>query len=392
MKAIIGVGFCLLLGYSVRSQGWGAFLWVPVGFGFALFAAAQIVLPLILGLPRAIGLVAKSQMRPAAFGALLLTPMVWFVALTVLGFVAGWFWPGAAEDLYNNRALNLSASLGILAILLSPLSKSSRADFNQNFDNVYQRFYTKAAKIENEADTWSIRDRTKQRPLNQDDPRPRSALHELKAKAEGGEARDQCNLGGRYYEGEGVAKDYIEAVTWFRKAADQNYARAEHNLGSCYDNGHGVERDYVQAEKWYRKAAEQGYAPAQYNLGLCYQEGRGVAKDDRDAVKWYGKAAAQNFAPAQFNLGFCYEKGQGVAKDEAEAVKWYHKAAEQSDPDGQYSLGLCSYNGQGVVKDYQEAVKWYRKAAEQNLVLAQCNLGCCYAKGQGVANSNSLPR
>ena len=32
----------------------------------------------------------------------------------------------------------------------------------------------------------------------------------------------------------------------------------------------GVEQDYVEAVKWYRLAAEQGNADAQYNLGVAY--------------------------------------------------------------------------------------------------------------------------
>ena len=38
-------------------------------------------------------------------------------------------------------------------------------------------------------------------------------------------------------------------------------------LGGMYDNGHGVPQDYAQALTWYRKAADQGYAAAQFNLG-----------------------------------------------------------------------------------------------------------------------------
>ena len=32
--------------------------------------------------------------------------------------------------------------------------------------------------------------------------------------------------------GRGVAKDEVEAVKWFRKAAEQNYAQAQFFLGS----------------------------------------------------------------------------------------------------------------------------------------------------------------
>ena len=71
----------------------------------------------------------------------------------------------------------------------------------------------------------------------------------------------------------------------------------------------------MEAVKWFRKAAEQNYAEAQYILGVCYEQGEGVAKDQVEAVKWYRKAAEQNDAEAQYNLGICYERGDGVAED-----------------------------------------------------------------------------
>ena len=73
MKSISGLAFCLLLGASVAGQGWTALFWVPIGFAFGLYATAQIVLPIMLGLPRAIALVVKGQMRSAVFGAMILT-------------------------------------------------------------------------------------------------------------------------------------------------------------------------------------------------------------------------------------------------------------------------------------------------------------------------------
>ena len=65
-------------------------------------------------------------------------------------------------------------------------------------------------------------------------------------------------MGVGYYKGEGVAKDRVEAVKWYRKAAEQNLARAQYNLGVCYYNGEGVAKDYVEAYKWLLLAARQG--------------------------------------------------------------------------------------------------------------------------------------
>ncbi|MBI5773624.1 MAG: SEL1-like repeat protein [Verrucomicrobia bacterium] len=214
----------------------------------------------------------------------------------------------------------------------------------------------------------------------------RKLFAEFRVKAEKGDAQSQAELGSVFYHGDlGVAKDEVEAVKWFQKAAEQNHAKAQYNLGALYANGEGVMKDEAQAVKWFRKAAEQNHAKAQYNLGNCYYDGEGVVKNDVEAVKWYRKAAEQNDIRAQSHLGICYATGQGVAKDEVEAAKWYRKASEQNLAKAQYNLGVCYVNGEGVAKDYVEAVKWYRKAAEQNNAEAQNNLGGCYAKGRGVA-------
>ena len=172
------------------------------------------------------------------------------------------------------------------------------------------------------------------------------------------------NLGVCYASGRGVVRDEVEAVKWFRKAADQNHARAQVALGGCYSKGEGVVKDELEAVLWWCKAADQNHAQAQFNLGVCYQEGQGVVMDEVEAVEWYRKAAMQDFVSAQFNLGNCYYFGQGVAEDKAEAVKWFRKPAEQNATQAQLLLGLCYQNGQGVARDDMEAVKWFRKAAE----------------------------
>src|SRR5213082_2323998 len=72
-------------------------------------------------------------------------------------------------------------------------------------------------------------------------------IEEVKAKAEAGDAESQVELGRRYDEGEGVAKDPVEAVKWVRKAAEQKLAMAQYNLGLCYYKGEGVAKDRVEA-------------------------------------------------------------------------------------------------------------------------------------------------
>ncbi len=75
-------------------------------------------------------------------------------------------------------------------------------------------------------------------------------------------------------------------------------AKAQYNLGYMYANSNGVAKDYTQAVYWYRKAAEQGHAWAQSNLGLMYLKGEGVAEDYILAYKWANLAAAQGYKNA----------------------------------------------------------------------------------------------
>src|SRR5207249_4767422 len=91
-------------------------------------------------------------------------------------------------------------------------------------------------------------------------------IEEVKAKAEAGDAESQVELGRRYDEGAGVAKDPGEAVKWYRKAVEQNYALAQTDLGMCYYNGDGVWKDQVEAYKWLLLAARQGDEHAKKNM------------------------------------------------------------------------------------------------------------------------------
>jgi uncharacterized protein len=132
--------------------------------------------------------------------------------------------------------------------------------------------------------------------------------------------------------------DAVEAVKWYRKAAEQGHADAQYKLGLCYAKGDGVPVDAVEAVNWFRKAAEQGSFWGQCGLGWCYGIGNGTPKDEREASGWYRKAANQGDAGGQFRLGWCYETGCGVPKDCMESYKWYSLAATQGDEDARRRL------------------------------------------------------
>jgi len=147
----------------------------------------------------------------------------------------------------------------------------------------------------------------------------------------------QYSLGAYYAKGQGVAKDYLEAVKWWRKAAEQNDAWAQYVLGACYAKGDGVAKDYVEAVKWSRKAAEQNYAPAQYNLGIRYGQGRGVAKDEVEAYKWWLLAAAQGDEDAKKGMTILEDSMTREEIAEGQKLARYFKPREVPSAGGDIS-------------------------------------------------------
>ncbi len=141
MQTIIALLFCLALVVMVQAQGWFALLWLSLGFLISLFVTARIALPILLGLPRAIHLVSSGEMRAAIYRRLLLTPVLWIVLLSVILFLVRFFRPSAAAWFETNGALSAGVWLGVVGVLLSALSKRSRADFQADFDQSYRKFY-----------------------------------------------------------------------------------------------------------------------------------------------------------------------------------------------------------------------------------------------------------
>ena len=66
-----------------------------------------------------------------------------------------------------------------------------------------------------------------------------------------------------------------------------------YQLARCWDYGSGVKRNDVQALTWYRKAAEFGNPHAQSAIASFYRKGRVVEKDPEKAMYWDRKAVSQ---------------------------------------------------------------------------------------------------
>ena len=125
--------------------------------------------------------------------------------------------------------------------------------------------------------------------------------------------------------------DYVEAMRWFRKAADLGNANAMENIGVLYRTGQGVVRDDAEALRWWRKAADLGDANAMNQIGGAYRDGRGIGRDYIEAMRWFRSSAERGNMHAMTAIGFLYQHGLGVNLDYVEAIHWYRKAAALGD-------------------------------------------------------------
>jgi TPR repeat protein len=138
--------------------------------------------------------------------------------------------------------------------------------------------------------------------------------------------------------GQGVPHDDLEAVDWFRKAAEQGDGTGEAWLGFSYFVGFGgVPEDRAEAMRWYQKAAKQGNATGERGLGEMFMYGIVVSHDDDQAAMWFRKAAEQGDPVAQHDLGGAYEYGRGVQKDFVLAYMWESLASTS-----EFNVGLSA--------------------------------------------------
>lgn len=112
-------------------------------------------------------------------------------------------------------------------------------------------------------------------------------LPEIQLSAARGQSRAICELGSRYFFGEGVELDLRRGADLYRQAAELGNLDAAYNLATCYLDGHGVIQSVQEAVGWFRRAAEAGDPFAALRLGELYSEGRHVQREISVAERYF---------------------------------------------------------------------------------------------------------
>ena len=141
-----------------------------------------------------------------------------------------------------------------------------------------------------------------------------------------GDARAQNNVCAFYIDGQGiVVPNEKEAMKWCKKAADNGSIQALKNIGDLYIaatvpdeckdrltgavssgcfwvGGPNDQKNELEALTWYRKAAEKGHPGAMAQIGWMFALGHGVRENCPVAKQWFERATSLGNEAAVTNL------------------------------------------------------------------------------------------
>jgi len=232
---------------------------------------------------------------------------------------------------------------------------------------------------------------------------------------------EECFDRGLQYDDAG---NHVNALEWYRKAADQGYAVAQVILGWHYHTGEGVPQDDAEAGMTRRRCGGSGWPRTKAMLKRSTDSGRLTAmatafgRMTRSQCGGFGWPRTKGMlrrsscsggcatrAAASYRMrrrrcggtGWPPTKGMPWRRSSSGGIttlarafhrmtrrRWYRLAADQGDAVAQQSLGCVYREGKGVPQDDAESVRWFRLAAEQGRADAQHDLACSYRDGNGV--------
>ena len=184
-----------------------------------------------------------------------------------------------------------------------------------------------------------------------------------------------------YYNGQGVTKDTVMALSYAKKGipglelmAKQGNIFAKTALAPELIYGPWTTKDYSTAFKYNMSAAEASDVKAVFQLGYQYLNGEGVTQDISKGISYVTKSANKGYVSAMVFLADLYKEGNGVPKDLKIATDWYTKAANKGYTSVMYTLGMMNMpqfsaggRGSSVVtgSNIKLAYEWFQKAAEK---------------------------
>ena len=150
------------------------------------------------------------------------------------------------------------------------------------------------------------------------------------------------------------------ARRYFLAAAQLGNSAAQASLCVLLSAGQGIERNFPEAIYWGRKAVAQGDAPTAYNIATIYRDCQKHAL----AFRWYQRAATMGDAGALLQVGLCQLFGLGtgrnlgIATTSLEAIERcdINSMSQRDREDAQYWLAIMRLlEGKRSLKSLEQA-------------------------------------
>ncbi len=160
-----------------------------------------------------------------------------------------------------------------------------------------------------------------------------------------------------------VSREQFEQV---QVAAEGGNPDSQFQLGEYYLSAEKYylhfRLDYVEALKWFSKSAEQGHAESMYQMGLAYQKGRGVEANPKLGFDWTTKSAQAGFDYANTELAWLFLQGIGTNQDIDRAISMYEERAMGGCQYSTHMLGLIYSDEEEYGRiNNSEALFWFAK-------------------------------
>jgi len=169
-------------------------------------------------------------------------------------------------------------------------------------------------------------------------------------------------LEGILLQKQGKYEDAFKCFLESNKLEENGYVM--NNMANCYHHGEGVKKNFIEAVRLYKLAIEKGSVSAICNLGYCYENEIGVDKNPVEAVRLYKLAVEKGNITAHYNLGYFYQRGVGVDKNIDIAIKLYKVYFEKSDDKDFTNLIKC-YNDLSFNQKYE----FYKSLSKNSPIL-----------------------
>jgi len=158
-------------------------------------------------------------------------------------------------------------------------------------------------------------------------------------------------------------RNYPKAAKLFRKACKKGDPKACCNLGGAYWTGRGVTKDFAKAGELLTRACDAGVTVCCTNLGLMHKTQALKNLKGEEVVALFEKACAEGNKLGCFEAGYMYDVGEHIPRDLPKAIAAYEKVCSKRFPAACANLGRLYRRGEaGIEYNIAKAHHYYQLA------------------------------